>query len=93
LLRIRKENPGLQEGSLELLDSAAMTDRLLAYTRSLDQEMVLVLINLGETECAFTNPTQCEHELFQFGKYRRAEERNIVLHPLSGVVSTTRQIL
>jgi len=89
LLRIRKENPALQEGSLELLDGAGKADQLLTYTRSLDQEMVLVLINLGETECTFSNPTQCEQELFQIGKYKRPEDRNIVLHPLSGVVLTT----
>jgi alpha-glucosidase len=89
LLCIRKENPALQEGSLELLDGPGIADQLLAYTRSLDQEMVLVLINLSETECTFSNPTQCKQELFQIGKYKRAEERNIVLHPLSGVVLTT----
>ena len=89
LLRIRRENAALQVGAIKLLDGAGNADQLLAYMRKFDQEMVLMLINFGESECTFTNTTQCEQELFQIGKYKRSEKRDIVLHPLSGLVLTT----
>ena len=89
LLRIRRENAALQVGAIELLDGAGKANQLLAYIRKFDQEMVLVLINFCESECTFTNKTQCEQELFQIGKYKRSEEGHIVLHPLSGLVLTT----
>jgi len=89
LLRIRRENAALQVGAIELLDGAGKANQLLAYMRKCDQEMVLVLINFCESECTFTNKTQCEQELFQIGKYKRSEEGHIVLHPLSGLVLST----
>ena len=89
LLRIRRENAALQVGAIELLDGAEKANQLLAYMRKFDQEMVLVLINFSGSESTFTNPTHCEQELFQIGKYKRLEEGDIVLHPLSGLVLTT----
>ncbi len=89
LLRIRRENSALQVGAIELLDGAGKADQLLAYTRKFEQEMVLVVINFSESGCIFTNPTHCEQELFLIGKYKRSEEGDIVLHPLSGLVFTT----
>jgi glycosidase len=89
LLRIRRENSALQVGAIELLDGARKADQLLAYMRKFKQEMVLVLINFSESESTFTNTTECEQELFQIGKYKRSEEGDIVLYPLSGLVLTT----
>lgn len=86
LLRIRRENAALQIGAIELLDGVGKVGQLLAYMRKFEQEMVLVLINFSESECTFTNTTQCEQELFQIGKHKRSEEEDIVLHPLSGLV-------
>jgi len=88
LLRIRRDNTVLQEGSIELLNDSSIADYLLAYTRMLDQEMILVLINFSDSYSTFTNNTKCKNARFQIGGYQYSEEGKILLQPLSGLMLT-----
>ncbi|MBK6791163.1 MAG: alpha-glucosidase [Anaerolineales bacterium] len=47
LMRLRRENPALQTGTLEFLEG--LPDEVFGYTRKTETETLLVLLNFGET--------------------------------------------
>ncbi len=64
LLDIRKKERALQGGTLELIDG--LPENLLGYTRVLDREKILVLLNFDDREKEFEiNATECIYKLSQ----------------------------
>jgi oligo-1,6-glucosidase/alpha-glucosidase len=89
LLNIRRDNETLQLGSIELIDNAGKGDQLLAYKREYNQEMVLVLINFGNSDRVFKNTTECQQLIFQIGEHKGSAVGDIIINPLSGLVLST----
>ena len=86
LLHLRQENSSLQTGSLELIGDPITDQHILAYTRSGEDQTLLVVINFGVTETAFDNPTDCQQNLLRAGQVTTAEPSKILLSPFSGVL-------
>ncbi len=62
LLKLRKKERGLQEGSLELMEG--LPQDVLGFTRSSDGEKILVLLNFGDQEKEFqVEATECIFKL------------------------------
>jgi glycosidase len=89
LLQLRNGNSVLQEGTLALLESSGFDEQLLAYVRQKGTQKVLVLINFGDSACSFTNSTNCDHLLFQTGRYETDHAGNVNIHPYSGLILST----
>ena len=86
LLRLRQEMPSLQTGSLELIGDPNIDQHTLAYTRSVEDQTLLVVLNFGVTETVFQNPTDCQQILLRTGQVTTAGPSQILLPPFSGVL-------
>jgi len=83
LLHLRRGNTTLKQGSLQLVDGP---EDLLAYTRNCDDDVVLILINFGETAVAFQNQTGCRKVLFEVGVRQTTDLDSIQLSPYGGII-------
>jgi len=83
LLHLRQGNTTLQQGSLQLVDGP---ENLLAYTRHDDEEVILILINFGETAVTFPNRAKCQQVLFQVGMDQPVNLDSIQLPAYSGII-------
>ncbi len=86
LLRLRRENPALRYGSLEVLDGPMGEKNLVIYRRQHEDTMVFVVLNFGKTPVAFANQTGCERVLFAAGLDAPPSSNRWLLPPLSAVI-------
>jgi oligo-1,6-glucosidase/alpha-glucosidase len=86
LLRLRNEIPVLQTGNLALINDPAMDEHILAYTRSGENQTLLVVLNFGAAKAAFHNSTDCHKILLHTGQVTTAEPSQIILSPFSGAL-------
>ena len=83
LLRVRNQSKVLQEGSLQILESAG---EILAYVREHGESRVLVLMNFGDSERNFVTTTDFNNELFSLGQVSLTGSEGIILGPNSGTI-------
>jgi oligo-1,6-glucosidase/alpha-glucosidase len=86
LLRLRNETHSLQTGRLELIGDPDTNKYILAYTRSGEDQTLLVALNFGTADAVFHNPTDCQQILLRTGQVTTAEPSQILLPPYSGVL-------
>jgi len=86
LLKLRNESSVLQEGTLCMLEG---TGEILAYLREVDEDKMLVLLNFGDVERIYENPTGCWKERIQVGQVSIKDAVNLRMGPLSGIVLST----
>jgi glycosidase len=92
LLKFRKTSIAILEGGIKVIHDAGMPEDLLAYTRSYDNEKVLVLINFGKNEVVFSNTTDCTKIAFSTGNETDLTEiYKIKLEPFSGMILTNKK--
>ncbi len=82
LLNIRRDFQSLQEGSLELLKD--LPHHILGYKRRLQNEMVCVLLNFGETQKTF--PFSAEERLFHLTPADVHQENSARLGAYGGLI-------
>ncbi len=85
ILKIRNQTPAIQSGSLELLSNTALPEGVLAYTRKLDEEEVLVVMNFTEEKKELSYSGNC-HVLYSIGDGTRFTGGSISLSPLGGII-------
>jgi oligo-1,6-glucosidase/alpha-glucosidase len=86
LLRLRRDTPVLQTGNLALIDDPAMDENILAYQRSDEDQTILVVLNFGDREVEFHNPTDCQDLLFSTGIVPIIDRSHIFLPAYAGIV-------
>lgn len=86
LIELRKNNQAIQEGSLRIIDINTKPGQLLAYTRKLGQEKIVVVINFGKRDHIFKDFIECQKVIFNIGGYDRIDQTQIRIYPLSGFV-------
>ena len=86
LLHLRRENPVLQSGELELLEDHAVDRNILAYRRNLGDDYILVVINFGKKPASFDNPTACNQTLLTVRMEKPANPKKINFPPNSGII-------
>jgi len=86
LIKLRENNQATQEGSLRIIDINTKPDQLLAYTRQLGQEKIVVVINFGKSDHIFKDNIECQKVIFNIGGYNRIDQTQIKIYPLSGLV-------
>ncbi len=86
LLHLRRENPALREGALEVLASPVGEENLVVYRRQHKEARIVVALNFGKTPVAFDNQTGCQRVLFAAGLDDRPGNNRWLLPPLSAVV-------
>jgi oligo-1,6-glucosidase/alpha-glucosidase len=89
LLRLRNGNSVLQKGTLAMSELPGFEEQLLAYVRQKGTQKVLILINFGDSVCSFANSTNCNHLLFQTGRFESDDAGNVNIHPYSGLILST----
>jgi alpha-glucosidase len=86
LLRLRRDSPALQTGSLALVDDPTIDDQILAYTRSHPDQTIFVALNFGTTSAECYNQTGCQHILLSNGLEPPANRSYFWLPPFSGIL-------
>ena len=86
ILRLRQESPILQTGILALIGDSTKDKHILAYTRTGENQTLLVVLNFGAAEAAFHNPTDSQKILLRTGQVTTAEPSQILLPPFSGAL-------
>jgi glycosidase len=81
LLKIRNEEPALQEGSLELLEN--LPRNILGYTRIHDGEKILVLLNFAAEREFPVDATEC---IFKLSQDSQLKDKIIKLDRYGGVI-------
>ncbi len=82
LLKLRKEETTLTEGSLELIEG--LPENVLGYSRTKDTEKIIVLLNFGEQETEFRfEASKC---LFKLSSRDEQKEKAIHLDGLGGMI-------
>lgn len=89
LLHLRRSNPALREGALELVDEPAANRDLLAYHRRHEKATALVAINLATRPATLSNLGPHSHVLFKVGIDGVPEADAITLPAHSGLVLGT----
>jgi len=84
VMKIRKQEQALQEGSLELLEN--LPQGVLGYVRKFDNRQVIVLLNFEEQEKEF--PFECYECLLKLSASDEAKEKAIRLDGFGGMVVT-----
>jgi len=85
-LRLRREVPALQTGSLQILDGAEIDPELLVYTRKDSDQTVLVGINFSNKTASFINPTGCHQILLGVGMDPLDAVGTIEFPPFSAII-------
>ena len=83
LLKIRKENPALAEGSLELIDD--LPDGVLGYIRRAKKNEIVVLLNFSNDEKIVSISNNDWQEIFKLSNDETAG-KTIRLRSFSGVI-------
>jgi oligo-1,6-glucosidase/alpha-glucosidase len=86
LVRFRRSNPVLREGSIEILEGLDIDENTLAYRRDHDGDTLLIAMNLGRTPTTFRNPTGCRRVLYQIGGDAAPDAETITLPARSGLI-------
>ena len=86
LLKLRRENKALREGSLQLLDETADEKNLLIYRRDCIEETLTVAINFGDMAVPFRNRTGHKRVLLAIGLDQTAQFEGPTLPSLSGII-------
>jgi oligo-1,6-glucosidase/alpha-glucosidase len=86
LLRLRKKHYALQAGSLRLLDIEEANPKLLVFTRELDEEKFLVIINFAKTKQTYANNTDCKQLVYQIGEISSNKDDMIEVGPFSAII-------
>lgn len=86
LLRLRREHPALNRGSLEVITPVQESGQTLAYQRRCDAQVVQVVLNFGRSRGVQSINPACEQELFRLGEISRLGKEQINLSPLSALV-------
>jgi hypothetical protein len=76
----------LQTGNLALINDPITGQHVLAYSRSSEDQSLLVVLNFGVAETTFHNPTDCQQILLRTGQVATAGPSQILLSPFSGVL-------
>lgn len=84
LLKIRQQEPSLQQGSLEILEN--LPNGVLGYTRTLEDKRIVILLNFDERGKEF----QMENagKLFNLTSKDKVESRLINLNGYGGLILT-----
>ena len=79
LLQVRRENPSLHRGSLVVFPQDPKNPDLLAYSRHLEEQKVLVLLNFGSREITFQDDSDWSQEILSTGEWSRDQAGHIQL--------------
>jgi len=104
LLQLRAEHPALRQGTVELLPKDSLPKALLAYTRSNEEEQLLVLLNFSNSQQSLAQPlsellsgvrkAKSDHILLFSTVSERTPasliERPVVLQPYEGLITLHR---
>ena len=71
LLQVRRENPALHRGSLDVIPQDPENPGLLAYSRLFEGQDVLVLMNFGARQISFQDDSDRSQEIFSTGEWSR----------------------
>jgi glycosidase len=82
LLRIRGQERALQEGSLVLLDG--LPDHVVGYSRGIDQQKVIVLLNFSGQETVF--PVEAGECIFKLTQESQLSEKGLRLGAYGAVI-------
>jgi len=86
LLKVRWEQPALQNGILNLLEGPGIDKNLLVYTRENNPGFILIVVNFGKKPVKLQNPTRCNQVLLTVGMEPPRDCGIIEMPSLSGVV-------
>lgn len=86
LVRLRRSNTVLCEGSIEILEGPGIDEDTLAYRRDHDGDTLLIAINLGRTPTTLLNPTGCRQILYRAGGDAAPDAETITLPARSGLI-------
>jgi alpha-glucosidase len=82
LLEIRKKERALQEGSLEILEN--LPENVLGYTRIMDGEKILILLNFGEKEQELQ--AEATEVIFRLSERSQLHDKRIRLDSYGGLI-------
>ena len=85
LLKIRKQEKSLQEGSLELIKN--LPNGVLGYTRMLENEQIAILLNFSEQKNAFKYKTS--NCLFKLSQADNVKDQTVHLGRFGGLILKT----
>ena len=91
LLRLRRETPVLQRGSLDLFAGPDLDVNILAYTRSLGDQNLLVAMNFGPQVAEFSHPVDYNQCIFATGLPQSAPLPLKRLPPYAGIVLSSQE--
>jgi glycosidase len=86
LLRLRRDTPALQSGSLELISDPAMDKNILAYKRCTKDQTLLIALNFGKRPVHFQNLTDPQKIIFSTGMPQPNKLPIFQLPPYAGVI-------
>lgn len=86
MVRLRRDHPVLVYGAYELIQ--AEHSQIYAYTRSLEEEQLLILLNFSDTEASITLPTELLSEQVLINNYPslRTDTARHLLAPYQAVI-------
>jgi len=82
LLELRKKERALQEGSLEILEN--LPENVLGYTRIMDGEKILILLNFGEKEQELQ--AEATEVIFRLSARSQLHDKRIRLDSYAGLI-------
>lgn len=86
LLRLRRDIPILQTGTLELIIDPAMDKDILVYKRSDKDQTILVVLNFGDKAIQFQNPIDCQKMLLSISMTQVINLQTFQLPPYAGII-------
>lgn len=89
-LRVRKEMPSIQQGTLELLAKGELPSNVLGYKRKLENEEVLVLLNFSQTEKIFPVESKFSRILFSLSANKNIVDGEAHLGAFGALILTKR---
>jgi oligo-1,6-glucosidase/alpha-glucosidase len=86
LLKIRASNPALHSGQLELISQEGNSKQLLAYKRSHENQVILVIMNFSGKSISTRQPAKSDQILFKSGEINPGEDGEIYLGPYASAL-------
>ena len=86
LLRLRKQEEALQNGTLELLAGLEIDKNLLLYTRTTESSANLIAINFGQETVHLKNPSTCDQVLLAVGMEEPQDLKHINIPAYAGLI-------
>jgi oligo-1,6-glucosidase/alpha-glucosidase len=88
MLRLRRDSPALRSGALQVFEGAGIPPELLVYSRQVEGQTVLVVINFSRRKINLTNPTTCRQIFLVVNMERHDCTAAFQLPPLSAILLT-----